>query len=338
MYGMKKKVVIKDVAALAGVSVGSVSNYLNNIGNLKAATKKKIEAAIDKLEYEPDFLARSMRTGKTDSIAVIVPDITNPFFAETYNSIKVSAIKKGLFPILYTADDDVNILKKYLISQSMRHSDGIILCFVDDDKAIAEIIQKTQHIPIIMVSWHIENQKYSAVSIDVFNGAVKATGHLVSMGHRIIGYIGGQDRVSKEKHRGFERAVLDAKLELRPDLEYHGDFSLQTGFLAAKKFMGLNEKPSAVFAENDILAIGFIKYCLQNKIKVPEDVSVIGFDNIKLSEMYEPSLSTVSLPIEKIGESAIKLLLEETNENGTKRAITLGNELIIRNSTGKKIT
>jgi LacI family transcriptional regulator len=100
MYGMKKKVVIKDVAALAGVSVGSVSNYLNNIGNLKAATKKKIEAAIDKLEYEPDFLARSMRTGKTNSIAVIVPDITNPFFAEIYNSIKVSAIKKGLFPIL----------------------------------------------------------------------------------------------------------------------------------------------------------------------------------------------------------------------------------------------
>ena len=212
------------------------------------------------------------------------------------------------------------------------------MCFVDDDEAIAEIIQKTQHIPTVMISWHIENRKFDSVSIDVFEGAVKATGHLISLGHKLIGYIGGQDRVSKEKHRGFERAVLDAKLDLWPNLEYHGDFSLQTGFLAAQKFMRLNEKPSAVFAENDILAIGFIKYCLQNKIKVPEDVSVIGFDDIKLSEMYEPSLSTVSLPIKKIGESAIKLLLEEAKDSGPKNAVTLGNELIIRNSTGEKST
>jgi LacI family repressor for deo operon, udp, cdd, tsx, nupC, and nupG len=334
----KKKVIIKDVATLAGVSVGSVSNYINSHGNLKSTTKNKIEAAINKLEYEPDFLARSMRTGKTDSIAVIVPDILNPFFAEIYNSIKVSAIKQGLLPILYTADDDVSILKKYLISQSMRHSNGIILCFVDDDEAIAEIIQKTQHIPTVMVSWHIENQKYSTVSIDVFEGTAKATEHLISLGHRIIGYIGGQDRISKEKQRGFERAVLDSKLDLLPHLEYHGDFSLQTGFMAAKKFMKLKEKPTAVFAENDILAIGFIKYCLQNKIKVPGDVSVIGFDNIKLSEMYEPSLSTVALPIKEIGECAVKLLLEEAHGNGIRNSIVLGNELITRSSTGKNIT
>lgn len=329
--------VIKDVAKLAGVSVGTISKYLNHQGNLKETTRKKIESAIDQLQYKPSPLARSMRTGKTNTIAVIVPDITNPFFAEIYNSIRQSAALSGYVPILYTTADDLANLKDYLASISIKQVDGIILCFVDEDEAIVKFIDEVQKfIPLVMLSWNINNTNFNCVSIDVFEGAMKATNHLISSGHKQIGYAGGHDRVSKEKHSGFTKALRNAGLEPKPECEYYGDFNLQTGYYAARKFSMLPDMPTAIFAENDILAIGCIKYLLQSNIRVPEDVAVIGFDNIKLSAMYEPSLSTISLPIVQMGEESVKLLVSSMNNRDTKnRLLILRNELVVRNSTDK---
>lgn len=329
--------VIKDVANLAGVSVGTVSKYLNKQGNLKEATRQKLEFAIEKLQYRPSPLARSMRTGKTNTIAVIAPDITNPFFAETFNAIRQSAALNGYIPILYTTAEDLKVLKDYLTSISIKQVDGIILCFVDEDEMIAQFIEEVQKfIPIVMLSWNIRNTKFNCVSIDVFEGALKATNHLIAVGHRRIAYVGGHDNVSKEKHSGFVKALINASLEPRPEFEYYGDFNLQTGYYAARKFTMLPDMPSAIFAENDILAIGCIKYLLQSKIKVPEDVAVIGFDNIRLSAMYEPSLSTISLPIVQMGEESVKLLVSAINKNDARnKMVILRNELVVRNSTDK---
>lgn len=329
--------VIKDVAKLAGVSVGTVSKYLNNQGNLKKETRQKVEYAIDKLQYKPSPLARSMRTGKTNTIAVIAPDITNPFFAEIYNSIRQYAVQNAYIPALYTTADDYKIIKEYLSSVSAKHVDGIILCFVDDDEYIARFLEEAQKsIPIVMLTWDISNTKFNCVSIDVFEGALKATNHLISLGHKLIAYVGGHDRVSVEKHSGFIKALKTAALESRAGYEYYGDFNLQTGYYAARKFSMLPDMPTAIFAENDILAIGCIKYLLQNKIRVPEDVAVIGFDNIKLSAMYEPSLSTISMPIIQMGEEAVKLLFSVMDKNDSKNKILiLKNELVVRNSTNK---
>jgi len=329
--------VIKDVAKLAGVSVGTVSKYLNNKGNLKEETRKKVEYAINKLQYKPNPVARSMRTGKTNTIAIIAPDITNPFFAEIYNSIRQCAAQNGYVSILYTTSDDPKILKDYLTSTSIKQADGIILCFVDDDEDVAQFMDEIQKsVPIVMLSWNINNTRFNCVSIDVFEGAMKATNHLISLGHKRIGYVGGHDRVSVEKHNGFIKALKAAALESSPDLEYFGGFNLQTGFYATRKFCMLPDMPTAIFAENDIIAIGCIKYLLQNNIRVPEDVAVIGFDNIKPSAMYEPSLSTISLPIVQMGEESVKLLLSIMNKNTTKnKVLILKNELVVRNSTDK---
>ncbi len=329
--------VIKDVAKLAGVSVGTVSKYLNNEGNLKEETRQKVEYAINKLQYKPSPLARSMRTGKTNTIAVIAPDITNPFFAEIYNSIRQSAAQSGYVPILYTTADDLRILKDYLSSASIKQADGIITCFVDEDENIAQFINELQKsMPIVMLSWNISNTKLNCISIDVFEGAMKATNHLISLGHKHIAYVGGHDRVSAEKHSGFIKALKNAALEAKPEFEYYGDFNLQTGYYAARKFSILPDMPTAIFAENDILAIGCIKYLLQSNIRVPEDVAVMGFDNIKLSAMYEPSLSTISLPIVQMGEESVKLLVSAMDKNDSKnRMLILKNELVVRNSTVK---
>lgn len=329
--------VIKDVAKLAGVSVGTVSKYLNNKGNLKEETRRKVEHAINTLQYKPSPVARSMRTGKTNNIAVIAPDITNPFFAEIYNSIRQFAAQNGYVSILYTTSDDPGLLKDYLANISIKQADGIILCFVDEDEDVAQFMDEIQKsIPIVMLSWNINNTKFNCVSIDVFEGAMKATNHLISLGHKRIAYVGGHDQVSKEKHSGFIKALNAAGLKHDPELEYYGDFNLQTGYYATRKFCMLSDMPTAIFAENDILAIGCMKYLLQHNIRIPDDVAVIGFDNIKLSAMYEPSLSTISLPIVQMGEEAVKLLLSAIHKkHANNKMLILKNELIIRNSTDK---
>jgi LacI family transcriptional regulator, repressor for deo operon, udp, cdd, tsx, nupC, and nupG len=329
--------VIKDVAKLADVSVGTVSKYLNTPQNLKDETRRKVEEAINTLQYTPSPLARSMRTGKTNTIAIVAPDITNPFFAEIYDAIRVSSVNKGYTPILYTTDDDLETFKAYLTDISLRQIDGLILCFADEDEEIESLIEKIQSkIPTVLLSWDINTTKFNSVSIDVFEGILRATNHLISLGHKNIAYVGGLEkiRISREKFNGYVKALTNSGLEINQEFIFRGDFKLKTGYNAARKFAMNSCMPTAIVAENDILAIGSIKYFLQNKIRVPQDVAVVGFDNINFSSIYEPSLSTISLPIHQMGEEAIKLLVSIINKpDSKKKLIILRNELIIRNST-----
>lgn len=331
--------VIKDVATLAQVSVGTVSKYLNNPENLKDSTRNKVEQAIATLQYTPSPLARSMRTGKTNTIAVIAPDISNPFYVEVYNSIRESSVASGYTPILYTTGDDIETLKAYLLDISLRMIDGIILCFVEENELIENMISEMQSkIPIVSLSWDINNTRFNYVSVDVFDGVFKSTNHLIDLGHKSIAYIGGMDKntISKEKHSGYMKAMKNADLEINPEFVYRGDFNLKTGYYAAKKYDMCPSRPTAIVAENDILALGSMKYFLQRGIKVPEDIAIIGFDNIALSRMYEPPLSTISLPIPQMGEEALKLLLSGiVNPNSSNKLVILQNQLIIRNSTDK---
>lgn len=331
--------VIKDVAELAGVSVGTVSKYLNTPQSLKPGTKQKVENAISQLQYRPSPLARSMRTGKTNTIAVIAPDITNPFFAEVYNAIRSSCVSKGYSPILYTTKDDIETTKAYLANISLNKVDGLILCFVEEDEFIDNIINELQsEIPIILISWDIGNTRFNSISVDVYEGILKSTNHLISLGHKKIAYIGGHqsNQISKEKHGGYVKALKDAGLETNEDFQFRGDFNLKTGYNAGRKFSMLPSMPTAIVAENDILAIGSIKYFLQNNISIPDNIAVIGFDDIPLSSMYEPSLSTVSLPINQMGYEAINLLMYKIEKPSSKnKQLILKTDLVIRNSTDR---
>lgn len=333
--------VIKDVAKLAEVSVGAVSKYLNNPERMREDTKQKIQAAIEKLQYTPSLLARSMRTGRTNTIAVIAPDITNPFFAEVYNAIRLESVSNGYIPILYTTEDDVGTLKKYLEDIPVHQIDGIILCFVEEDELIKNLIEKIQtRIPIVLFSWDINNTKFNSICIDVFEGIYASTTHLIRLGHKNIAYVGGNksNKISREKHKGHISALQNAGL--KAGCFHSGDFNLQTGYLAAVKFLMQSEVPTAIVAENDIIAIGCMKYLLQKGTKIPDDLAIIGFDNIALSSMYEPSLSTISLPIAEMAEEAMKLLvslLNTSNSNMKGKVVIMKNELVVRNSTDKSI-
>jgi Transcriptional regulators len=331
--------VIKEVAKLAGVSVGTVSKYLNNPQNLKEETRVKVESAIAELQYRPSPLARSMRTGKTNTLAVITPDITNPFFAEVYNSIRKASVNRGYTPVLYTTEDDIDTLKNYLEDISLHQYDGIILCFVKEDEVIENYIETIQsQIPIIQFSWDINNTKFNCLCIDVMEGVYTSTRHLISIGHKNIAYVGGSksNRISQEKYAGYAKAMRDAGLQTKTEYEHYGDFTLQTGYFAARNFLMLPNIPEAIVAENDFIAIGALKYLLQQGIKIPDEVAVVGFDNIKISSMYEPSLSTIALPIPRMGEEALKLLMAiPDNPNPKNKLVILRSELIVRNSTDR---
>lgn len=334
--------VIKDVAKLANVSTGTVSKYLNNPENLRSDTRSRVKQAISELAYKPSPLARSMRTKKTYTIAVVAPDISNPFYGEIYNHIRVSLMQKGYTPILYTTEDNMDILREYLSGSSIKRLDGLILCYVEEDETIEGFIEEIQsQVPIVLLSWDISNIKFNSVVIDVSEGIYKATEHLISLGHKNIAYIGGPEnnRITREKTNGFKKAMKNAGLEVKDNYVSFGNDTLQAGYQAARKFtMQAGVMPTAIVAEDDFLAIGGLKYLLQNGIKVPDDIAVTGFDDIMLSRMYEPSLSTISLPKEQIGREGVKLLMSRIDKpNSKNKQIILKTELIIRNSTDKNI-
>jgi DNA-binding LacI/PurR family transcriptional regulator len=329
--------VVKDVAALAGVSTGTVSKYFNNPQGLKGKTRIKVEQAVRKLNYRPSPIARSMRTGKTFTIAVIAPDIINPFFAEVYASIRSNLVQKGYTPVLYTTEDDIDILKGYLSGLSQRQADGVILCFLDEDTSLNSFLAEiNSELPIVLISWDINNTMFDSVIIDVFRGIFASTSHMIEIGHKKIAYVSGPEEcnISKQKLGGYLESMKRCSLNINDSYILYGNYNLSSGYHAAGELMMLPEPPTAIVGANDILALGSMKYLLQNGIRIPDDVAVIGFDNISLSSMYEPPLSTISLPIKQIGEEAINMLLSNMETNMEQnRQIILETLLIIRDST-----
>jgi DNA-binding LacI/PurR family transcriptional regulator len=332
--------VIKDVAAQAGVSVGSVSKYLHHPQALKEATRARIEAAIAALDYRPSPLAQSLRTGRTGVLAVAVPDITNPFFAEAYSAIHRAAGARGLATVLHTTDASLERLQDSLSARSIRQVDGAIFCFVDEDDAVTEYLARVNRaIPVVLLSQDVSISRFDTVAIDVQDGLRQAALHLAGSGCRRIAYLGGPPagRISRSKHLGYLRGLEESGLAADPGLRRSGEFSLRTGHAAAAAFMADPVPPDGIVAENDLLAIGCLKYLLQQGIAVPGRVAVSGFDNISLAAMYEPALSTVAIPIEPMAEAALGMITRALREPGSRhRRSVLPLELVVRASSQRQ--
>ncbi len=334
--------VIKDVAKMAGVSTATVSKVINRPQTVKESTRIKVLEVMASLNYSPSPMAQSMRTKKTYRIAVISPDISNPFFAELYSKLRLEIVNKGYTPILYSVEDRWHTMKDCFGNASIRQMDGIILCFVDDFFDIDKFIGNMEsEIPIAVISWNMNHAKHHSIVVDVFEGMYKGTQHVASLGHKHIAYIGGPDesRISKEKHAGFVKALKDNQLVYEEAYFASGAYSLQTGYLSARQFMMLRTPPTAMICANDILAIGCMKYLLSMKVRIPEDVAVTGFDDISLASMYEPSITTVSIPMGELAKLSFDMLMKRMNKSMTKpSSMILKTSLVIRNSTNSEAT
>lgn len=303
---------IKDVAKLSGLSVAAVSKYLKDAGSVREDTKARIEQAIRDLSYVPSPIARSLRTKKTGMIAVVVPSITNPFFTELFDSIRIECLKKSILAVLYSVSypqENVEVIQSIV----QRQLDGIILCFPDSELFLSQMMKEAPELPSVVMSWHQAVSNACNIILDVRKGIYDTTAHLTGLGCQRIAYIGGNadSVISKEKFAGFRAALADSGLEPDPRIVKCEQTSMRYGYSATMELFESELEFDAAVCESDVLAIGCINYCLQNHIEIPRRFKVTGFDDIPLASMFEPKITTASLPIEEMGRCAVDMLFPE---------------------------
>lgn len=327
--------VIKDVANLAGVSISTVSKYFNNPNGLSEPYHSKVAAAVEELNFKPNAIARGLRTKRTNTIALIVPDITNTFYVEVYDSVRLAAISQGYMTQLYTTEENFNMLNELVNQLSSSKIDGMILCFLDEDDTITLLDRTQATVPVALLSWDSDTKFNSAV-LDLTKTMYQATSYLIQQGHSKIAYVNGRagSRISFQKKGGYLKAMAGAGLTVPENYIYSGNYSYRTGYQAAKQFMQYPDPPTAIVAANDIIAIGCCKYLHLNGYHIPNDVSVVGMDGIQLAKIYDPSITTMATPISAMGSEAVNLLINKINHPTSKnRQILFESKLTVGRST-----
>lgn len=325
------------VAKLANVSTATVSRFFSGSNYMTDKTREKVIKAVKQLNYYPNSLARQLRKMITNKIIVIVPDITNTFFSQVLKGIEILARQNGYQVLLGDTENNIDIEHEYLNSLYEKDVDGLILLTARIDRNIIEKIAKEY--PVVLACEYIENTDIPTVSIDNIGAARKATEHLIKLGHKRIAHITGPKDIilCRDRLKGYLQAMKDYRLKINPLLILEGDFHYETGYNLMLKLMSIDNSPTAIFADNDEMAIGAIKAVKENNLKVPEDIAVVGFDDIKMALMCEPSLTTISQPTFEIGKKAMDLLIKILNKKIIKkRNYILENKLIIRGSCGCK--
>lgn len=329
---------ISDVAKMANVSTATVSRVLSNSGNVKKETAEKVLEAIKKLNYQPNLLARQLRRLETKTVLVVVPDITNTFFSKILRGIEQVAIENDYEVLLGDTGNSLEREKGYLDILRQKKADGMILLTARLESHLLEEI--SHEFPVVLACEYLEGSDIPTVSIDNISSARKATEYLISLGHKRIGFLSGPMDVilSRDRLKGFKQGMMQHNIAIEPNLIQEGDFSFESGFNLMTKLLALTEPPTAVFASSDEMAIGAIKAIKAKGLKVPDDISIVGFDDIKFASIFEPALTTVSQPMFEIGQKAMELLIKLMNGSEIeRRQYILEDQLVIRDSCSKKL-
>lgn len=302
---------IYDVARLAGVSTATVSRLLNGTGQIAPATRAAIEAAVEQLGYRPNTIARSLVTKSTQTIALLLPDITNPFYAALVSGIQEHALRQDHTMLLCTTEGDPEREEQYLGLLRAKQVDGALVDgLVLPPDRIARFVQ--DGFPIVCLDRDIESDAIPLVQVDNLAGGRLAADHLLSLGHSTIAHVTGPRAlgISDERLRGYREALAAAGIAADPELVAEGRFTEQGGYEATRTLLGRGAGFTAVFAGNDLSAIGVLHAIAESRRRVPEDVSVVGFDDLRLSAFTTPPLTTVQQPAAEIAQRATELLFD----------------------------
>jgi LacI family transcriptional regulator, galactose operon repressor len=325
---------IYDVARLAGVSTATVSRALNGTGQIAPPTRAAIEAAVAQLGYHPNTVARSLVTRSTQTIALLLPDISNPFYAALVSGIQRRALETGHTMLLCTTESDPEREEQYLNLLRAKQVDGVLVDgLVLPPDRIARFVRNG--LPIVCLDRDVDSTSVPLVQVDNRLGARLATEHLIALGHRRIGHVAGAPelRISDERVGGYRDALAAAGLEEDPGLVAVGSFTEEGGYEATRQLLD-HAEPTAVFAANDLSAIGALNALVGSGRRVPEDVSVVGFDDLRLSRFTTPPLTTIHQPAAEIAERATQLLLDLAAGREVRQLRhLLDPELVVRAST-----
>ncbi len=328
---------IKDVANEAGLSVATVSRVLNNSANVSEDATARVNRAVEKLGYSPNFLGRNLRKRETNVILVIMPASEHSFYMKIVSGIQTFAQTRG-YDIIYASSNSTSEIEIRQMNMLFNRTvDGAILLGTQYD---AETLNSLVHdYNIALCCEGVEGADVLTVVVDDEAAACDAVKELVRLGHRKIGFCGANETAVSNKRRreGYKRALAECGIPLNPDYICDGSFEYEHGGMSVEYFMSLDDKPTAIFCVSDLLAISAIHKAHDLGIKVGSDLSIMGFDNISMCEMMIPSVSTVEQPCEKLGEMVVrKLIANITSPVGSKdnRVYTVPHRVILRESTG----
>lgn len=327
---------IQDVAKAAGVSVATVSRVLNNSSSVTPETRDIVQETIKKLNYQPNLLGRNLRRSETKMVLVLLPNIANPFYSRVVKGIEDIGHKYGYNVMLCNTDSNASREKVYIELLKNKLADGVI--FMAPELSKDELSEIGKNIPVVQCCEYKEGASVSHISIDNAAAAYRAANHLIGLGHTRIGMISSKNDYlsTRQREAGFFKALNEAGIEYDSQMLQYGDYSFKSGLRAARNFASMDIKPTAVFSISDTMAVGAIRGFKEFNLKVPDDVAVVGFDNISFASMCEPPLSTVSQPKYDIGCTAMEILIKQIRgEQKQSQQIFLEHELIIRESTVK---
>jgi LacI family transcriptional regulator len=338
---MDKKTTIKDIARKANVSHTTVSRALNDKSRIKSETKEKIILIAKELNYRPDFIARSLVMRRTKTLGLVITTIANPFYTELSQGIESTAISLGYNIILCSTNYDLSAEKKYVDMLQSKGVDGII--FTSAHMGDPNIIRLAEEgFPIILVNrrtYHpTVRDKVDYVGVDNIRGGFLAVEHLIKLGHERIGVIGGssESSVGFERLEGGKKALAAYGLKVMGDYFLEGDFLRGSGYQGGKRFLAMGMPPTAIFATNDYMALGTYQAIVEEGIRVPEEVALIGFNDIEFTSMKGIELTTIGQKKYEMGALAVRRLVErvEGRKGEPPEEMILEPELIIRKTCG----
>lgn len=329
---------LKDVAAIAGVSPSTVSRVINGTMYVTEETRQRVEEAIASVNYRPNLLAQSLRLQATRNIGLLVPEIAHPSFNLVIKYIEESAFKRGLNLLIFNTHNNYG-REAFAMDMLLRQRiNGIIFSRVSDESHVINMSRST-NTPMVVIDRTLHNENIPNVIVDNYRAGVMAAEHLISCGCKRMAIITGSFKISlsRDRYQGFRDTLEKHGLELDPRLVYEGDFDYEHGVKAVGHFLDEGLEFDGVWGQNDMIAAGAISTLVRHGLRVPEDVAVMGMDDVQFAHMYCPSISTIAQPYKELCEQAVDCIDKLTKgEEIEQFQVLLSPTLVIRESTTRR--
>lgn len=333
-------VTIDDVASRAGVSKSTVSRVINATAPVNEETKTRILSAMDELQFKPSLIAQGMRFKRTKTVGMVIPDYANPFYSYMFKEIEAALRKYDYMAIICPTSGVFEEEAEYIDRLLHRRIDGIIFFTYNNGKEHAGFLHKmAQQLPFVLMDESKDELPVSQVVTNGYKGMKEAVQYLINKGHRRIGCLSSYKESGQRRVQGYLDTLQENGIEVDPNIICPCGYRLQDGIEAAQHYAALEDRPTAVVAVADFMAIGLIKHLHTLGINVPNDIEVIGFDNIDLAFIMEPTLTTVAQQIDVLADEAVNLIMDKINNPERKteiKKVIIDGRLIFRQTTKPK--
>jgi len=330
---------IQYVAVKAKVSITTVSRVINNSPHrVNRATRERVLKTIEEMDFRPNALAQGLITKRTMTIGVIIPDISNPYYAEIVRGIQDRADDEGYAVILQNTDRKLERIIQCIHLFREKRVDGIIFSggIIHGYEPLSALREFSQR--VVVIGRH--EVDFPAVRVDNIGGAILAIQHLVDLGHQRICFINGPEMstTSEDRLQGFKNAIAQNGIPFEDSMVKRGNLTPESGYQVARELLGMPGRPTAVFASNDLMAFGAIHAARDLGLSVPGDLAMVGFDNIQLGSYFNPTLTTVEIPMYNLGTAAMKMIVNMASDNSFDRYQWFKPRLLIRHSTQNNVS